>query len=95
MSAEPFDWIITSISGAGSLSNGDGHQWVFRKKGDGWEVEGARGQTASVQAGGNGLVRISGFPGNWNANGDYAFSRESDGCALKSMHSRHRLIWKC
>lgn len=94
--AEDFHSIMTSISEVGALDNGDGHEWTFRKSGDGWEVEGANFETASVTSAGENKVSIDGFPYNWNANGIYVFSKESGMCVLDSQESAtHRLEWKC
>ena len=94
--AEEFDWILTSVAGAGSISNGDGHYWQFRSAGGGkWEVEGARGNVAVVTPAGDNRINIDGFPSNWGANGDFVFSRSSDACVLESDHSRHKLEWSC
>ena len=94
--AEDFNWIMTSISKVGALDNGDGHEWTFRKSGDGWEVEGARYNTASVTSAGENKVSIDGFPASWGANGVYVFTRKSGTCVLDSEESyTHRLEWKC
>jgi hypothetical protein len=94
--AEEFDWILTSVSNAGSIQNGDGHYWQFRSAGDGkWEVEGARGNVAAVTPAGENRINIDGFPSNWGANGDFTFSRTSGACVLESEHSRHKLEWSC
>ena len=93
--AESFDWIMESISKKGSISNGDGHYWTFRKSGDGWEVVGVDNNTARVTQGGENLVDISGFPSNWNANGQYAFAKDGDTCRLRSKYSGHNMKWDC
>ena len=94
--AEDFNWIMTSISKAGALDNGDGHEWTFRKSGGGWEVEGANFETASVTSAGENKVSLDGFPDGWGANGVDAFSRKSGACVLDSQESdTHRLEWKC
>ena len=94
--AEHFDWLMTSISKVGALDNGDGHEWTFRKSGDGWEVEGANFETASVTSAGENKVSIDGFPDNWGANGTYVFSKKSGMCVLDLQASdTHRLEWKC
>ena len=90
-----FEEIMASISQQGPLPNGDGHEWRFRRSGDGWEVEGARRNSARVTASGEDEIRIDGFPGHWGANGRYRFSMEGGTCRLKSDHSNHRLKWKC
>ncbi len=95
-SAEEFIWIMSSISGAGSISNGDGHYWGFRNAGDGeWEVKGAYAKVATVTSAGENKVELSGFPYNWRANGEYDFSRSSGECVLDSDHSEHKLKWSC
>ena len=94
--AEDFNWIMTSIVKVGTLDNGDGHEWTFRKSGGGWEVEGANFETASVTSAGTNKVSLDGFPDSWGANGVYAFSKKSGTCVLDSQESdTHRLEWKC
>lgn len=94
--AEEFSWIMQSVAAAGSLSNGDGHYWEFRKAdGDAWEVEGARGEIASVTAAGENKIKVNGFPASWGANGGFDFSREAGTCTLKSDHGPHELEWTC
>ncbi len=96
VSAEPFDWIMNSISKAGALDNGDGHYWEFRKNSLGnWEVEGAQGEVATVVLAGENKVELDGFPFGWDANGKFNFSRASGKCILKSDHSGHELEWTC
>ena len=96
VSAEPFDWIMSSISKAGTLDNGDGHEWTFRKNSPGnWEVEGAESEVAKVVSAGENKVELNGFPDGWNANGKFDFSRASGKCILKSDHSDHELEWTC
>ena len=91
-----FNQIMSSAAAAGPMPNADGHVWSFRQDSSGaWLVDGARGNTARVTSAGADRVEISGFPGNWGADGIFVFS-ESDGrCILKSDHSRHRLDWEC
>ena len=87
---------MTSISKAGALDNGEGHEWTFRKSGGGWEVEGAGYNTATVTSAGANKVSIDGFPAGWGANGTYVFSKKSGTCVLDSEESAtHRLEWKC
>ncbi len=94
--AKDFKSIMTSISKVGALDNGDGHEWTFRKSGDGWEVEGANFETAEVTSAGANKVSIDGFPDRWGANGIYVFSKKSGACVLDSQESAtHRLEWKC
>ncbi len=94
--AEPFEWIMESASKAGSLSNNDGHQWKFRQGSGGrWEVEGARNEVATVTPSGENEIKLSGFPNNWGANGDYEFSRSDGECVLNSDHSQHKMKWSC
>lgn len=93
---KPFEEIMTSVAAAGSVSNGDGHRWTFRKNSNGsWEVEGARGNRAKVTDAGPDKINIKGFPRNWGANGDFVFSSQPGECLLKSDHSRHRIQWDC
>lgn len=94
-SAENFDWIMGSVSKAGSLENGDGHYWEFRGGKGKWEVEAPTGDVASVTASGADKVKLDGFPDDWGANGGFAFSRADGKCKLKSDHSGHEVEWKC
>ena len=95
--AEKFGWIMGSISARGSVDNGDGHDWTFQQSGNGkWEVEGAMGNTAAVTSAGENKVSIDGFPGQWGANGTYAFTRNAGKCSLKSeVSAAHHLQWPC
>ncbi len=93
--AETFEWILDSVSKAGSLSNGDGHQWKFEGNDGNWKVKGARNKSAGVTSAGENKIKIDGFPYNWGANGVFNFSRTSGKCVLKSDHSVHRLKWNC
>ena len=86
---------MESISHAGSLPNGDGHNWTFVKKGDGWEVVGKDGKTAHVTYTAENVVEISGFPRKWKANGEYKFSKSGAECRLRSSYSRHNMTWDC
>lgn len=93
--AETFDQIMASISKAGSLPNGDGHYWSFKAQGQGWRVEGAQGQSATVTTAGENQVKFDGFPRDWGANGVYTFTNAGGNCTLSSTKSRHKLTWKC
>lgn len=93
--AASFEEIMTSISKAGSVSNGDGHQWTFKQRQNAWSVEGAQGRSATVTASGENQVKIDGFPGNWGANGIYKFAQDGTKCSLASTSSRHKLAWIC
>ena len=97
VAAEEFTWIMTSISKAGPVDNGEGHDWTFRPGSDDtWEVEGAQGYTATVSSSGENKVEIRGFPRKWGANGIYAFSKNEDHCSLRSQNSfTHHLKWTC
>ncbi len=94
-SAESFESIMASVSEAGWLSNGDGHQWTFGKAGGGkWQV-GNGEMLASVTSAGENKVKIDGFPGSWGANGGFDYSRANGECVLKSDHGRHTIKWAC
>ncbi len=94
-SAESFDWIMASVSKAGSLANGDGHYWEFRGGKGKWEVEAPTGDVADVTPAGANKIKLGGFPDDWGANGGFAFSRADGKCMLKSDHSGHEMEWKC
>ena len=93
--AEDFEWIMTSVAGAGQLPNGDGHYWTFVKNGDAWKVIGKDGASAKVTQSAENVVEISGFPRKWKANGEYKFSKTGSECRLKSSYSRHNMKWDC
>jgi len=96
VSSEPFDWIMASIAKAGSLDNGQGHTWEFRKTESGkWFIDAPRGNVGEATSAGENKVKIDDFPGSWFANGGYIFYRNGEKCRLKSDHSSHQLNWKC
>lgn len=94
-SAESFESIMASVSKAGWVSNGDGHQWTFSKAGGGkWQV-GNGEMIASVTSAGENKVKIDGFPSSWGANGGFDYSGSNGKCTLKSDHGRHTINWSC
>ncbi len=96
VSAEPFESIMDSIAKAGSLDNGQGHIWEFRKSKSGkWFIGAPRGAEGEATSAGENKVKIDDFPTNWWANGGYDFYRKDGKCKLKSDHSTHELNWKC